>query len=1852
LVKTEGRIGVFVNTLVMRTDLGNNPSFRELLERVCEVVSRAYTHHELPFEKLVEELALERYLSHTPPFQVMFVYENSPKASLDSLNIENGAGKCDLNLSLVDMAHGLTGTFEYNTNLFDANTISRMVGHFQTLLEGIVAAPDQRLSDLPLLTADEQRQQLVAWNPDPLVYPKDLCLHQPFEIQVERKPDAVAIVFENEQLTYRDLNGRANQLANLLQKLGVKPEIPVGLYMHRSLELAVGVLGILKSGGACVPIDSEYPSERISFILEDSRVPVLLTQKQLLKKIPEQKAHVVCIDTSWEDIARESTKPPVSNVTAENIAYILYTSGSTGNPKGVMISHLGRCREFWEPTAYRLTETDRRLIQSSSFLELFWPLWVGGQGIIVRPGGHRDSAYLVKLISKYKVTELSLIPSMLEAFLEDPGIEQCQCLKHVSSGADAWSAGLQDRFFTLLSASLQHTYGLTELSSYATLRNCQRESHQPIVSIGRPVAGMQVYLLDSHLQLVPIGVVGELYVSSVGLARGYLNRPDLTAEKFIPNPFSDEPGTRMLKTGDLARYRPDGTLEFLARIDDNQVKIRGFRIELGEIEAVLSQHPAVRKTVVIDREDVPVYKHLVAYVVPVKEQVPTVTELHCFLKQKLPDYMIPSAFVFLATLPLTPNGKVDRRALPLPDQLRPDLSVRFVAPRSLIEQQIADIWAQILKLEHIGIHDNFFELGGHSLLATQVISRLRQTFCVEVPLRYLFEKPTVAEISGYIEVARNQNQNQPRFNILPVSRNEEFSLSFAQQRLWFLHRLEGESAIYNMPIALHLSGQIYVAALEQAVVEIIRRHEVLRTTFPALNGSPVQAIAPTLNFSLLVVDLQSLPEVEQSAEVQRLANEEQARPFDLANGPLLRVTLLRLGKESHVLLVAMHHIISDGWSMGIFIRELSALYQAYCAGEPSPLPELPIQYADFAHWQRQYLTGEVLEAQLDYWKEQLAGIPPLLELPTARPRPPVQTFRGGTIPIELNIDLTKNLKTLSQKYGATLFMTLLAAFAALLSRYSGQEDIVVGSPIANRNRAEIESLIGFFVNTLVMRTKLPDNPSFEEVLKQVRQLALEAYAHQDVPFEQLVEALQPERNLSHTPLFQVMFVLQNAPMGNLELPGLSLTPVEGESAIAKFDLTLLMEETDQGLKGSWEYNSDLFDATTIGRISRHFKTLLEGIVVNPQERVGQLPMLTEAERQQLLVEWNEIQTDYPQDKCIHQLFQEQVERTPDAVAVVFEGQQLTYRELNSKANQLANYLQKLEVKPEVLVGICLERSPLMLVALLAILKAGGAYVPLDPDYPAERLAFMLEDTQVPVLLTQQSLVEKLPANQAQIVCLDTDWDKINCQSQDNPTCTATADNLAYVTFTSGSTGKPKGVCAIHRGVVRLVKGIDYANLSSEETFLQLAPISFDASTFEIWGSLLNGARLAIFPPPTPSLEELGQAIRRYQVTTLWLTAGLFHLMVDERLEDLKPLRQLLAGGDVLSVSHVHKFLQERGDCHLINGYGPTENTTFTCCYRIAKPSQLGTSVPIGRPISNTQIYILDRHLQPVPIGVPGELYIGGDGLARGYLNRPELTEEKFISNPFDKSKVKSQKSKARDIKQQLYKTGDLARYLPDGNIEFLGRLDHQVKIRGFCIELGEIESVLSQHPAVREAAVTAREDIPRDKSLVAYVVPSQEQKPTIELLRSFLKQKLPDYMVPAAFIFLEALPLTLNGKVDRRGLTIPHSFRPEFQATYVAPQTDLEKTIATVWQEVLMVERVGRNDNFFDLGGNSLLAIQVQSSLQKIFEHNFSIVKIFQYPTISTLAKYLSEASSEDNSFEAIQERAKSRRALMKRRRL
>ncbi len=1809
-VETEGLIGIFVNTLVLRTQLNSNQSVLALLKQVRDAVLDADAHQDLPFEKLVEELKPERSINHSPLFQVMLTLNNTEATGLELAGLQlqpmqgqSSTAKFDLTLGLAEHQGRLLGSFEYNTDLFDRTTIERMVGHFRILLEAVTANPQTKLRDLPLLTQAERHQLLVEWNDTKANFPHAKCIHQLFEEQVQRTPDAVAVIFEDQQLTYGELNTRSNQLAHYLRELGVKPDALVAICVERSLEMVVGLLGILKAGGAYVPLDPEYPQERLAYMLADTAASVLLTQGRLKEQLPENTARMVCLDTDWISIGQHPELNPTAVTLSQHLAYCIYTSGSTGSPKGVMVEHQSLVNLIvWHVRTFTLSCGQRSSSTAGiAFDATAWEIWspLSACATLVLPTvlNGRNPEQLLQWWER-EVLDLSFLVTPLAEFALDRQTKPSR-LNYLLIGGDRLHR-LPPRE---LKFALINNYGPTETTVVAT--SGRIESCTSVLHIGRPITNTNVYILDSYKHPVQIGVAGEIHIAGVGLARGYLNRSDLTAEKFLPNPFG-EPGSRMYRTGDLGRYLPDGNIEFLGRID-HQVKIRGFRIELGEIETALHSHEAIREAVVTTREDSPGDKRLVAYVVPQTPNSLTIEALREHLQKSLPEYMVPSGWVFLEALPLNANGKLARKALPAPDATRADLSIEYVAPRTEMEQILAGIWAEVLKVERVGIHDNFFALGGHSLLATQVVARIREAMRTEVPLRGLFQAPTVSQLGEYMAQVLGQATASPA--ITRMDRRESLLSSFAQQRLWFLDQYESGTGLYNIPAAWRIEGLLDRGALQQCLNEVIRRHEVLRTTFASEGDEPVQIIAAELQLTLDVIDLPQQGDVQQLA--QRLVQEEAERSFDLAQGPLIRAGLIKLGEGEHILLLTLHHVIADGWSMGVLMQELGTLYRAFSAGEASPLGELPIQYADYAVWQRQWLQGEVLQEQFGYWKHTLEGAPPVLELPTDRLRPTTLTHCGSAVEFDLGVELSAKVRQLSQRSQVTLFMTLAAVFNVLLHRYSRQDDICIGYPVANRNRVETEGLIGIFVNTLVLRTQLNSNQSVLALLKQVRDAVLDADAHQDLPFEKLVEELKPERSINHSPLFQVMLTLNNTEATGLELAGLQLQPMQGQSSTAKFDLTLGLAEHQGRLLGSFEYNTDLFDRTTIERMVGHFRILLEAVTANPQTKLRDLPLLTQAERHQLLVEWNDTKANFPHAKCIHQLFEDQVQRSPDAVAVVFEDQQLTYGELNTRSNQLAHYLRELGVKPDALVAICVERSLEMVVGLLGILKAGGAYVPLDPEYPQERLAYMLQDTAATVLLTQEQLKDKLPQHAANIVCLDSDWARMAKHPVSNPAIVTLPQHLAYCIYTSGSTGKPKGVMVAHSSIHNLIQDwCAHEPTLPTERFSLWTSVGFDVSAWEWMLPLARGASLAV-PNEGDRLDP--QRFLTWAdmqgVTTAYVPPHIARMLPRLVAQGIPMPPRLLLGVEPLDEGGLYESLIS---CRVVNGYGPTEATVYATSYRDALQS-IRRNLPIGRPISNTQIYILDAELNLVPVGAAGEIYIAGVGLARGYLNRPDLTAEKFLPNPFG------------EPGSRMYRTGDLGRYLPDGNIEFLGRIDHQVKIRGFRIELGEIETALHSHEAIREAVVTTREDSPGDKRLVAYVVPQTPNSLTIEALREHLQKSLPEHMVPSSWVFLESLPLNANGKIDRKALPAPDATRADLGVEYVAPRTEMEQILAGIWAEVLKVERVGIHDNFFALGGHSLRFAMLQSQIFRRTACNISMRELFMRPTPAKQAVFMEQ---------------------------
>ncbi|MFL6236020.1 MAG: amino acid adenylation domain-containing protein, partial [Thermoanaerobaculia bacterium] len=1796
----EGLIGFFVNTLVLRSSLGGDLDAVKLLDRVRAVALEGYARQSVPFERIVQELAPERNLSFSPLFQVMLAFQSLggealelPGLTLAPQSDEFPVSKFDLTLTALDSGSQIFGHWVYSTALFERETVARWSGHFQVLLEGLVTNPAQRVSELPLLTAPEREQILVEWNRPPADYPEEGFVHRLFESQAEKTPEAVAVVFEGESLTYRELNARANRLARHLRRRGAGPEVLVGIRAERSFEMVVGLLAILKAGSAYLPLDPSLPEERLSYMMEDAGIELLLTED-----LPD------CGEESAENLAVP--------ILPDHPAYVIYTSGSTGQPKGVVVSHRALGNRLQYARAGDVLANDAFLQKTTisfdvSLLEIFAPLVIGGRTVLARPGGQQDPEYLVRLIREQRITYTSFPPSLLLALLEQGSFDRCDSLRVVITGGETVPAVLPGQFYERLpGASLLNRYGPTEATISVTSWLCERGVTPRILPIGWPTAKARVYLLDANLQPVPAGITGEILLGGICVARGYLRRPDLTAERFVPDPFGGEAGARLYRTGDLARYRADGAVEFVGRADQ-QVKIRGFRVELGEIEAVLARHPAVQEVAVVDREDGPT-RSLAAYLVLYPGEEPGDAELRSFLAESLPAYMMPADFVVLESLPLSPTGKVDRKALPAPR--RRGSAAGFAAPRTPTEELLAAIWAGLLGIERVGTGESFFDLGGHSLLATQVISRVREAFGVELPLRVLFERPTVAEMAEEVAAAVLAGAGVAAPPLVPAPRDGELPLSFAQQRLWFLEQLQPGTSTYNMPSAVRFHGALDVAALHNSLREVARRHESLRTSFAIQGGRPVQSIAAELDLDMPLLDLGEVPEERLAAAVRQLTEEEGRRPFDLARGPLVRAALLRLREDEHVAILTTHHIVSDGWSIGVLIREIAALYPAFLAGEPSPLPELEIQYADFAVWQREWLRGDLLESQLSYWRQRLAGHT-LLELPTDHPRPAVQRFRGADEFLALPAEASRAFLAFGQRQGATPYMSLLAGFMALLQRYSGQDDVILGSTVAGRDRRELEPLIGFFVNTLAMRADLSGRPSFRELLSRVREVALGALSHQYLPFEKLVEELQPERDLSRSPLFQVVFQLQNVISTALELPGLTLSPVEASSQTAKFDIVLNLREGAQGLGGVWRYNTDLFDRATLARMSRHLESLLAGAAAAPDRSVAELPLLTEAERRQLGLEEGAALPESLDGPCLHEVFAAQAARSPEAVAVSCEGSALSYGELDAQANRLAWHLVGLGISPGDLVGLCLERSLDMVVAILGVLKAGGAYVPLDPAYPSERLAFMLEDSRVPVLLTQESLAELLPETVRKVFL-----ERISGESEDAPEIPVSADHPAYVIYTSGSTGKPKGVVVRHGNVTRLFTATDpWFGFGAEDVWTLFHSYAFDFSVWEIWGALLYGGRLVVVPYwVSRSPEAFHELLVNEQVTVLNQTPSAFRQLIwaDRSAPDLA-LRYVVFGGEALEPASLVPWFERHGDQtpRLINMYGITETTVHVTYRPIGWEEARGSGSVIGRPIPDLGLYVLDANGQPLPVGVPGEIHVGGAGLALGYLGRPELTAQRFVPNPWG------------EPGSRLYRSGDLARFLANGDLEYLGRIDHQVKIRGFRIELGEVESALASQASVREAVVLARED-GAERRLVAYVV-ADEEAPTLPELREALAASLPEYMLPSALVVLEAMPLTANGKVDRKALPAPDAPRPGLGGSYEEPATDLERFLAGLWREVLGLQQAGLRDDFFALGGSSISGAVLVNRLQEELREIVQVVVIFDAPTIAELAAYLIE---------------------------
>jgi amino acid adenylation domain-containing protein/non-ribosomal peptide synthase protein (TIGR01720 family)/FkbM family methyltransferase len=2122
LIGVERRVGMYINTLPLHATFRDEQQISSWLQGLQEeqVSSRQYQYTSL--NEIQGWSAVKGDL-----FDSLFVFENYPISKVLGsgqwkLQVENVQVIEQTNYPLnivVTAGESINVEFIYNTELLKEEYLQVIGNHFEHVLSQLIEKGEGVLSDIELLTKSEEAQLLNDLNNTSVEYDKTKTIVNLFEEQVEKTPGSIAVAYEGQQLTYKELNERSNQLAHYLRSKGVKEETLVPICLERSLEMIIGILGILKAGGAYVPIDPEYPEERIGYMLADINAAITITSKVSSSSLHFAKnLQLISLDTEWNSIGSYPTSNPSTVLAPENLAYVIYTSGSTGKPKGVMNEHRGLVNRLcWAQEYYQLTGNDS-VLQKTTFCfdvsvwELLWPLLAGSKLVFAKPEGHKDPEYLKSIIDSQNITMMHFVPSMLGIFLSDVQKEECKGLKKVLCSGEALKQSQVEQFIEKLPhAELHNLYGPTEAAidvTYWSLSDRQKKIQ--VVPIGKPVANTSIHILDKKGSLVPMGCIGEINIAGVQVARGYLNRPELTAEKFVRDPFSKTATGRMYRTGDLGRWLPDGNIEYLGRIDE-QVKIRGFRIELGEIEACMAAEPGVKNARVIvtennpeigkqlnayleiDKERLPllanylqllntkkiqksdlnmlpnglpvlgansnevkflydeifkdlsylkhgitlnenscvidiganigfftvflnilsenirvysvepipeVYNYLVAnrelynikgkafqlalldkeqeidfvyypqmtilsgisedrdkvkdvvrsyvekseqevlltedmdsllemklesrkinvkaktlsqiiaeekietvdllkvdvensehlviaglldkdwnkiqsIIIEVHDQDGRLDKIKCLLEEKgfeahvekenvlskddilyniyalrkrqanglnglveqetsrkrgwehpldlaknitngierkLPEYMIPAHTILLDKFPLTPNGKIDKNALPDPGTAESGIN-EYKAPQTETEKILVRIWQELLKKDRIGIHDDFFALGGHSLLAMRVISSVRKELEIEIVIKALFLYPTIQQLAEYLD-------EQSRGLLLPAitsqPRTGHIPLSYSQERLWFIDRLEG-SLHYHLPSVLRFRGILNKEALSNAIQHIINRHEILRTVIIEEDGTGFQHIREKNLWQINIEDGSSFNGNDES--LKRHIHQLIKKPFDLSRDYKLRADLIGLNDSDHMLVVTMHHIAADGWSVSIIVKELVELYSAYEANRPARLATLDIQYADYAIWQRRYLRGEVLDKKIKYWKERLQGIS-TLQLPTDFPRPAVQSIRGARTTFLIDKEVSEKLHALSQQQGVTLFMTLLTAFKIMLHKYSGQDEICVGTPVANRTQHEVESLIGFFINTLALRSDLSNNPSFTDLLQKVKATTLEAYTHQEVPFEKVVEAVVTERDMSRNPIFQVLLTLQNTPeVPELALNNVSLSIEDTEHTTSQLDIICNVTETDQGMVGSVEYCTDLYTEQTINRMMHHFKQLLYSVIEAPQQRIAALQMLTVGERMQLIKNFNDTAVDYDDRKTIIGLFEEQVSKNADHISAVFEDQQLTFQQLNERANQLAGYLRSKGVKEETLVPVCIERSLEMPVAILGILKAGAAYVPIDPEYPSDRIRYMLEDTGATIAICTGNTISRLNGEtELDLIVMDDDWSFISLQPSINHSFNIQPNHLAYIIYTSGSTGKPKGVMIEHGQLYSYLLNNKTRYISADKnitgSFIHLS-YTFDASLTGLFMPLLFGKSVVIGSKQSFDVFEDSNLEKYAPYDFIKITPSHLDLLQPKMRTDYGSLltRKLVIGGEALFMSQFNYLIEEGLNVEIINEYGPTEATVGCSVYSfktLDNHQQMKNEVSIGRPIDNVQMYILNSHLELLPVGVPGEIYIAGAGVARGYLNRPELTSERFVTNPF-----------STQWGGRMYKTGDLARWSSDGNIEYLGRVDDQVKIRGYRIELGEIESVIQQIEQVRQAVVLAKADSAGNKKLVAYIVPNDEFDK--DSIISYLKEKLPEYMVPALWVEMETLPLTSNGKVDKKALPYPEASE-NTNTEYAAPRDITEQALVEIWQELLDVERVGIHDNFFDLGGDSIIIIQIVSRARRA-GIDFQVSDVFTHQTISKLSAVISQ---------------------------
>ncbi len=1826
-----GLIGFFVNTLALKTALNDQLSFADLLQQVKEVTIDAYENQEIPFEKVVESVVTERDLSRSPLFQAMFVLQNNtgneqkqlPDLELSVERQEKTTSKFDITLFLSQQDGKLEASVEYSTDLFKAETIERLAGHFTRLLRSIVQNPQQAIGLLNMLGEAEIETVLYDFNQTAIPYPSHKSLTSFFEDQVAKTPGATALVFDDVQLTYNELNERINRLANYLRSVGVKANSIVPICVHRSIEMIVGVIGILKAGGGYLPLDPDYPIERINFMVNDADADVIITTSAARELMPiSPKVLVVELDNHWSEIEKHAPTNPADIYEPHHLVYLIYTSGSTGQPKGVKL-HGGALVNLMCWQKRQFSNTHRHVIQFASlnfdvsFVEIFSTLCFGSTLYLIESERRKDLIALLDDINRFQITHL-FVPYIVFQNLADVLVTMPEInftVEEVIVAGEQLKLTENTRF--LLKNNIQrivNQYGPSEAHVVSSFTINKNDTVSDLPPIGKSIDNTQLYILSDSMQPVPVGVLGELYIGGVQVGQGYLNRPEHTAEKFIPDIFSNDKNDRLYKTGDLSRWLPDGNIEFLGRKDE-QVKIRGNRVEPGEIETILQESSLVRQAIVLSKPDKTGNKRLIAYVVAEGEF--DKDSLVAYLKAKVPSYMMPAIWIHIENVPLTANGKVNKRVLPEPELA--DMSKNaYVAPADLLEEKIATIWEELLGVQPVGVTDNFFDLGGHSLLVARVIAAMRSRLKVEVSIKDLFVYTTIRSLASYL---RLQGRTLKNF-IIPVAdpRPALVPLSFSQERLWFIDKLYG-STQYHLSAILKLKGSLNKQALLHAFRHILSRHQILRTVIVEQQGERYQQIKDGADWVLNILSLNGASNAECVKQIENLT----AKPFNLSADFMLRSSLINVNDEENILVVTVHHIASDGWSASILVKELIENYSALVDGRSVIEQPLLIQYADYAIWQRNVLKVETLSAMLNYWQLQLANVP-TLALPTDFARPPVQSSKGSASSFCVSKQLTENLRQLSRQQNATLFMTLFSAFNVLMQRYSNQNDICIGTSVANRNFPELEGLVGFFINTLAIRTSLENNPAFTHLLQQVKQNTLEAFANQDVPLQKVVEVANVKRDSSRNPLFQVLLTMQNNPLPPpIQVTGLTITTDKYAHKTSQLDIICNLTETSEGIDVVVEYCTDLFTEATIIALTNHFNQLLLSIVAAPQTNISLLQMLKDDEQKSLLTQSQGDQAIGAVQKTISALFEQQVLKTATAQALVYRNTSLTFELLNAKANQLAHLLSARGVTSETLVAICLDRSPEMLIAILAVLKAGGAYVPIDPGYPKERIDFILTDSNTAVIITNDQHNGSFNIDAIPVILLDADHSVLANQPVTAMETRHDPHTLAYVIYTSGSTGKPKGVMVEQAAIVNYLvnKKTNYSSNQKEGagSFMHLS-YTFDASLTAMFMPLLNGRPLVISSKTSLEVFEDENLLKYAPYDFIKVTPAHLGLLQPKMNSSKAGLlsKKIVVGGEALFTSQVKHFAEGLSGVEIINEYGPTE-ASVGCSVFSLHTSDINVApqnaLPIGKPIDNVSMYIIGADGELLPQGAVGEIAIGGAGLARGYINNGALTNEKFVLNPFGKEGSK------------MYKTGDLARWLPGGNIEYIGRKDDQVKIRGYRVELGEIEAALLESEWVSQAVVLAKKDSTGGKRLVGYIVPAHEYSKH-ELLAQ-LKATLPDYMIPSVLLELETLPLTINGKVDRKALPEVGSGDPQ-HAKDALPSSEAEWMVCDIWKEVLELDEVGVNDDFFDLGGHSLLAFRLISLIRKQFKVEMQISEIFNYPTIRLLANHLQKDYTENDS--------------------